>query len=157
MNKSYIKWFREVGVQDVAQVGGKNANLGEMYRHLTSLDVKVPNGFAVTSDAYLSFLEYNNLWEPLKKILYEELDIKSVESLETAGAKCRELIHDAKIPDDIQSAIISGYKKLQEEYGDEVRMAVRSSATAEDSAEASFAKTKSVGFSVRWPARSTPT
>ncbi len=139
MNETYIKWFDEIGTKDVAQVGGKNANLGEMYQHLSALNVKVPNGFAVTSEAYLYFLQENNLWEPLKKLLYEKLDIKSMQSLQKIAKECRELINNAQVPDKLKSKILLGYKKLQKEYGDDVRMAVRSSATAEDSPEASFA------------------
>jgi pyruvate, water dikinase len=139
MGRKYIKWFGEIGVQDVADVGGKNANLGEMYQNLTAIDVKVPNGFAVTSQAYEAFLDHNNLWDRLHALLYEELDIDSVESLQNVGAKCRALVSGAELPNELREAILQGYKKLQEEYGGDVRMAVRSSATAEDSPEASFA------------------
>ena len=139
MESVFIKWFSEVGTKDVAQVGGKNANLGEMYQHLTALDVKVPNGFAVTSEAYVYYLKENRLWEPLRELLYEQLDIKSMQSLQKIAKKCRDLIQNAQVPHKLQQKILQGYKKLQEEYGDDVRMAVRSSATAEDSPEASFA------------------
>lgn len=139
MSNIFVKWFSEVGTGDVAQVGGKNANLGEMYQNLTALDVKVPNGFAVTSDAYLYYLTENKLWDPLKELLYEKLDIKSVQSLQKIAKQCRDLIQNAQVPDKLKTKILKGYKKLKEEYGDDVRMAVRSSATAEDSPEASFA------------------
>lgn len=139
MNEKYIKWFKEIGLDDVVHVGGKNANLGEMYQHLSSLHVKVPNGFAVTSEAYLYFLEYNNLYEPLRKLLYEEMQIDDMQSLQEVGKKCRELIQNAEIPEDLKANIFSGYAGLKHEYGDDVRLAVRSSATAEDSPEASFA------------------
>ncbi len=87
MNEKYIKWFKEIGLDDVVHVGGKNANLGEMYQHLSSLHVKVPNGFAVTSEAYLYFLEYNNLYEPLRELLYEEMQIDDMQSLQEVGKK----------------------------------------------------------------------
>ena len=139
MNGKYIKWFKEIGLNDVALVGGKNANLGEMYQHLSSLHVKVPNGFAVTSQAYLSFLQYNNLLEPLRKLLYEELKIDDMQSLQSVGKKCRALIQNGKFPEEIKLNILKGYAGLRHEYGDDVLLAVRSSATAEDSLEASFA------------------
>ena len=134
----YIKWFKELSVKDVAEVGGKNANLGEMYSNLTSAGVKVPNGFAVTASAYKYILDYNNLWDELKKTL-DEMNIEDVASLQKAGAKCRELIQNAKIPDDLKEEIINNYHELKKEYGEDLSVAVRSSATAEDSPEASFA------------------
>ncbi len=135
---AYIKWFSEIGIKDVAEVGGKNASLGEMYNHLTPLGVKVPNGFAVTASAYRHYLDANDLWEPLRK-LFENFDPDNIDQLKEVGAKARQLILDAKVPDDLKSKILQGYEKLKAEYGEDVSLAVRSSATAEDSPTASFA------------------
>ncbi|OQX73303.1 MAG: phosphoenolpyruvate synthase [Campylobacteraceae bacterium 4484_4] len=138
MASPYIKWFEEIGIEDVAEVGGKNASLGEMYRNLSSAGVLVPNGFAVTADAYRYLLDANDLWGKLHALL-DDLDPDDVKMLQERGAACRELIYDAQIPEDLQIQIIEGYKRLREEYGEDVSLAVRSSATAEDSPEASFA------------------
>ncbi len=134
----YIKWFRELSVKDVAEVGGKNANLGEMYSNLTSAGVKVPNGYAVTASAYKYVLDYNNLWDKLKEIL-DNMDINDVASLQKVGKSCRDLIQNATVPDDLRKEIINNFYELKKEYGENVSVAVRSSATAEDSPEASFA------------------
>jgi pyruvate,water dikinase len=135
---SYVKWFNEIGIKNVAEVGGKNASLGEMYSNLTGEGVKVPNGFAVTASAYKAVLDYNDAWDKLKQIL-EVMDINDVASLQKAGAACRDIVYNATLPDDIKQAIIKNYHKLKDEYGENLSVAVRSSATAEDSPEASFA------------------
>ena len=135
---NYIKWFKEMGIKDVPEVGGKNASLGEMYRHLTSEGVRVPNGFAVTASAYQYILESNGAWEKLHEQL-DDLDPSDVTQLQERGAACRKIIHDCVIPDDLKDEILKGYKALRDEYGDGLSLAVRSSATAEDSPEASFA------------------
>ncbi|ADV46226.1 phosphoenolpyruvate synthase [Nitratifractor salsuginis] len=134
----FVKWFEEIGIEDVPEVGGKNASLGEMYRNLTGEGVRVPHGFAVTATAYRHVLEYNGL-EPKLHAILDGLDYDDVKALQEAGAKCRELIHNAKLPEDLKEEILSNYGKLKEEYGENVSLAVRSSATAEDSPEASFA------------------
>jgi len=133
-----IKWFNEIGIEDVAEVGGKNASLGEMYQSLTSEGVRVPNGFAVTSHAYTYVLDANNAWEKLHALL-DNLDVNNVDTLQSAGKKCREIVYNAKLPGDLREDILQAYKKLKEEYGETLSLAVRSSATAEDSPEASFA------------------
>ncbi len=133
-----IKWFSEIGIEDVAEVGGKNASLGEMYQNLTQEGVRVPNGFAVTASAYKYILDYNNLWEKLHAQL-DDLDPDNVKQLQERGAVCRDLIYNATIPDDLKAEILENYAKLKEEYGEHLSVAVRSSATAEDSPEASFA------------------
>ncbi len=134
----FVKWFEEIGIEDVPEVGGKNASLGEMYRNLTQEGVRVPHGYAVTATAYRHFIEANGLESKLHEIL-DGLDYDDVTALQKAGAACRKLIQEAPVPEDLQKEIIEGYRKLQEEYGDKVSLAVRSSATAEDSPEASFA------------------
>ena len=134
----YIKWFKEIGIKDVAEVGGKNASLGEMYNALSPLGVNVPNGFAVTATAYKHYLDYNNLWEPLAK-LFENFNPDDIDQLRIVGKKARELIMQGEVPDDLKREILDGYHELQKGYGEDVSLAVRSSATAEDSPTASFA------------------
>ncbi len=134
----YIKWFREIGIEDVPEVGGKNASLGEMYQNLTKEGVRVPNGFAVTASAYRYILDQNNAWEKLHKEL-DDLDPNNLKELQTRGKNCREIIQKCKIPEDLKEEILTGFKKLKEEYKEGLSLAVRSSATAEDSPEASFA------------------
>ncbi|MEN4053192.1 phosphoenolpyruvate synthase [Sulfurimonas sp. NWX79] len=133
-----VKWFNEIGIEDVAEVGGKNASLGEMYQNLTQLGVRVPNGFAVTSSAYRYILDTNNAWEKLHTEL-DNLDINDVDSLQKHGKACRDIIYSCEMPDDLKQDILNAYAKLKAEYGEELSLAVRSSATAEDSPEASFA------------------
>ncbi len=134
----YIKWFREIGIEDVAEVGGKNASLGEMYQSLTEEGVRVPNGFAVTASAYEYMLDYNDIWKTLHKQL-DDLDPDNMQELQKRGKACREAIEQCEFPDDLKKEILEGYKELKDEYGESLSMAVRSSATAEDSPEASFA------------------
>ena len=138
MHVVYVKWFKELGIEDVPEVGGKNASLGEMYRNLTGEGVRVPNGFAVTATAYRHVLEVNGAWERLHALL-DDLDYDDVEVLQKRGAACRKIIHKCEIPEDLKEEILRGYRELQKEYGDNLSLAVRSSATAEDSPEASFA------------------
>lgn len=138
MSNTYTRWFEEMGMDDVAQVGGKNASLGEMYQKLTAQGVRVPNGFAVTAEAYRMVLDENNAWSQLHEVL-DELDPDNLKDLQTRGAKARAIVAKSKLPETLQSEIINQYAKLKEQYGDDVSLAVRSSATAEDSPEASFA------------------
>jgi len=133
-----IKWFSEIGIEDVPEVGGKNASLGEMYRNLTSEGVLVPNGFAVTASAYKYVLDSNNMWGKLHKEL-DNLNVNSVDALQKAGKNCREIVYNCELPKDLKEEILNAYAKLKEEYGEKFSLAVRSSATAEDSPEASFA------------------
>ena len=112
-----IKWFNEIGIEDVAKVGGKNASLGEMYRNLTSEGVRVPNGFAVTADAYVEILDANSAWDKLHEQL-DNLDVNDVDALQSAGKKCREIVYNAKLPDDLRADILNAYEKLKEEYGE---------------------------------------
>ncbi len=136
--KNSIKWFSEIGIEDVTEVGGKNASLGEMYRNLTSEGVRVPNGFAVTASAYKAILDHNDAWEKLHAQL-DDLNPDNVEQLQERGAACRKIVYECEIPEDIKNDILENFRKLKEEYGESVSVAVRSSATAEDSPEASFA------------------
>ena len=135
---TYTKWFNEIGIEDIPDVGGKNASLGEMYQNLTNEGVRVPNGFAITASAYRHVLDSNDAWKQLHASL-DELNPDDVLDLQARGEKARKIIDDCDIPEDLKKEILSQYAKLKEEYGDDVSLAVRSSATAEDSPEASFA------------------
>jgi len=133
-----IKWFHEIGIEDVAEVGGKNASLGEMYQNLTAENVRVPNGFAITSSAYIYMLDANHAWNKLHALL-DTIDVNDIDELQTKGRQCREIIQECVIPDDLKNEILASYRTLKKEYGNSLSLAVRSSATAEDSPEASFA------------------
>ena len=133
-----IKWFNEIGIGDIAEVGGKNASLGEMYQNLTAEGVRVPNGFAITAWAYRNLLEKNGAWEKLHSLL-DDLNPDDMQELQSRAKACREIVHACVLPEELKSDILEGYKRLKEEYGENLSLAVRSSATAEDSPEASFA------------------
>src|SRR5919106_84448 len=136
--KSYIRWFEALGADDVAHVGGKNASLGEMIRALKDEGIRVPDGFATTADAYRAFLEANDLLPKIRARLKDWQDGDT--SLAQLGKGLRRLFQQAEFPEDIAAAICQAYRELSERYGsDEVDVAVRSSATAEDLPEASFA------------------
>ncbi|MFT7860411.1 MAG: phosphoenolpyruvate synthase [Sulfurimonas sp.] len=134
----YIKFFDEIDIEDIELVGGKNASLGEMYQHLVDSGVKVPYGFAVTVEGYNTFFEANDLLPKLHQEL-DSLEPDNVKQLQERAKKCREYILSADLPQELQDEILQGYKTLQKKYGDATTLAVRSSATAEDSPEASFA------------------
>ncbi|HNJ36497.1 MAG TPA: phosphoenolpyruvate synthase [Nitrosomonas sp.] len=137
--KAYIKWFDELSMRDIALVGGKNASLGEMYNHLTKLGVNVPAGFATTTEAYRDFLEANDLSQRIKHEL-DQLDVDDVAMLAITGKAIRTWLIEAVLPDQLLEAISIAYEKLEKSAGGEVvSFAVRSSATAEDLADASFA------------------
>ncbi len=135
---SLILWLNQISMKDIPLVGGKNASLGEMIRNLSSKGINIPDGFAVTADAYKYFINVNNLNEPIKKIL-SDLDKSNVEELKKRGKKIRNLILSGKMPEDLQNAIIEAYSEMEKKYGKNVDVAVRSSATAEDLPDASFA------------------
>jgi pyruvate,water dikinase len=135
----YIRWFEEVGSRDVATVGGKNASLGEMIGSLKDKGIQVPDGFATTASAYQAFLDKKNgLREKIKSLL-EELD-NNHRPINKIGQSIRRLMMDADFPDEVADAIKDSYGELCRQYNtDNVSVAVRSSATAEDLPEASFA------------------
>ncbi len=137
-NRVFVKWFNEVGIVDVPSVGGKNAALGEMFRNLVPLGVNVPDGFALTADAYRHFFKQTGLDEKIKNIL-ADLNTKDIRNLQTHGKKVREEILKADLPDDLNDAITGAYALLEQKYGKNRDVAVRSSATAEDLPGASFA------------------
>ncbi len=135
----WIRWFNELTIADVSKVGGKNASLGEMIRELTPKGVAIPNGFAVTADAYHAFIRYNELENSIHEIL-EGLDTHDVHDLLTRTGQVRRLILSGDFPDDMSEEIVENYWRLSEEYGmRSADVAVRSSATAEDLPNASFA------------------
>ncbi|MEO7953459.1 MAG: phosphoenolpyruvate synthase [Polaromonas sp.] len=138
MTSKFIRWFSEVGTADVALVGGKNASLGEMVRELGSQGVRVPNGFAVTAEAYRYLLDSNHAWQGLHEAL-DGLNVADVEDLARRAQRAREIIHAATMPDDLVKEILAAYARLRDEYGQQLTLAVRSSATAEDLPTASFA------------------
>jgi len=145
---SYIRTFGEIGNEDVPLVGGKNASLGEMYCSLSAEGVRVPNGFAITSEAYRYMLDKAGAWEPLHDAL-DDLDISDVVDLARRGKRARDIVYGAGIPEDLAHEILDAYRGLQEEYGEEVSLAVRSSGTAEDLPTASFAGQHETYLNVR--------
>ncbi|MEF8878802.1 MAG: phosphoenolpyruvate synthase [Candidatus Thermoplasmatota archaeon] len=138
MKKVFNIWFEDLGMNDVASVGGKNASLGEMISALKEKGVNVPSGFAVTAYAYKYTLEEAGVDEKIKEIL-SDLDTHDVNNLKERGQKVRELIKNTPLPEDLREDIKKHYKGMEERYGENVDVAVRSSATAEDLPDASFA------------------
>lgn len=135
----HVKFFEEISIQDIPQVGGKNASLGEMYRNLAPKGINLPNGFGTTADAYYYFLDQTGLRQKITDIL-EGLDVKDIDDLKVRGAKIRKAITAASFPDDMDDEIRRAYKQLSQICGrDNLIVAVRSSATAEDLPDASFA------------------
>jgi len=135
---NYIRWFEELCIDDIPLVGGKNASLGEMYRELTPKGVKVPNGFAITADAYRNMLDQADACDALHEAL-DDLDPDDVEDLAQRGAMARDIVYSATLPEDLQAQILDAFNELKKQYPDNISVAVRSSATAEDLPSASFA------------------
>ncbi len=135
---AFILWFDDIGIEDVPMVGGKNASLGEMYQKLTSKGVAVPHGYAITAYAYQYLLEKSGIEAAIRDVL-SDLDTHDMKNLAERGEKVRNIIRNAEFPQDLRDAIIAAYKKMEAEYGPSVDVAVRSSATAEDLPDASFA------------------
>ncbi len=135
---SYIKHFKDIRHTDGAQVGGKNASLGEMIHELSEQGVRVPGGFATTAEAYWHFVDENDLRQPLQEAL-AELDREDFSNLEEIGKKTRKLIREAQMPGDLAKAIKEAYAAMKEREKEMSSVAVRSSATAEDLPKASFA------------------
>ncbi len=136
--KELVLWFKDTGITDIPLVGGKNASLGEMLRHLTSQGVRIPNGFATTAHAWREFVASANL-EPRLRALFDGLDVQKLDQLEERARQARALILETAFPSDLQSAITGAYLELCHQFGENTDVAVRSSATAEDLPEASFA------------------
>lgn len=134
----YVRWFKEIKIEDVPLVGGKNASLGEMYRELSGAGIKIPNGFAITAEAYWHVVKSADIQEQLRETIVG-LDKNQVADLARRGKKARDLILGAGIPNDLWAEIKAAYDQLGKEYGPDPDVAVRSSATAEDLPTASFA------------------
>lgn len=133
-----IRWFEDIGIDDIPLVGGKNASLGEMYRELASQGVKVPNGFAITAEAYRSFLRTTGLDQRITQII-RGLDTRDLDNLRQRGRQIRQAMLAASLQQDLEQAIGEAYDRLSDGHVDLVDVAVRSSATAEDLPDASFA------------------
>jgi pyruvate,water dikinase len=148
MARHYIRWFEEIGIGDVASVGGKNASLGEMVRNLGRYGIKVPPGFATTADGYRHFLSANNLEPLIASRLAEFKDGKA--SVAEVGSALRAAVLKAEWPEDLAGAICQAYRDLSQRLGSDVAdVAVRSSATAEDLPDASFAGQQETFLNVR--------
>jgi len=146
---AFVLPFNKVDIKDIPFVGGKNASIGEMYRDLKKKGVEIPNGFAVTAYAYNYFLEKAGIKPKIKKIL-STLDIKDTRNLMARGKKIRETILKSEIPEELKKEIIKHYKKLSREYNEiYTDVAVRSSATAEDLPDASFAGQQETYLNIR--------
>ncbi len=147
---NYIRFFDQIRITDIPLVGGKNASLGEMIQTLSQLGVRVPNGFALTVVAYHRFMEFNKLSEPIKSLLAPITKDSDTKALEQAGKKVRELILASSLPSDIAQELSEAYKTLSSHYGElAISVAVRSSATAEDLPNASFAGQQETFLNVR--------
>ena len=139
LKKNFILWFDEISIKDVPLVGGKNGSLGEMYRYLTPKGINIPKGFAITAQAYFYFLEKNGIKNTISDLL-KKIDPKDIKNLQKISKQIRELILKTPLPEDLEKEIIAAYSELSKEYKVEnLDVAVRSSATAEDLPSASFA------------------
>lgn len=136
--RSLVLWFDEVGIEDVSVVGGKNASLGEMIQQLSPQGINVPMGFATTAYAYRYFIQTSGIEEKLRS-LFSDLDVEDVNNLRQRGKQARALMLHTPFPAELRQAITTAYEKLCEIYGADTDVAVRSSATAEDLPDASFA------------------
>lgn len=138
MGSDWIRWFSELGVADVPLVGGKNASLGEMFRELSAQGVRVPNGFAVTAEAYRDVLDRADAWPRLRAAL-DGLNVHDVDDLARRARTARDIVLAAPLPDELVAQVARAHAALRDQYGDTLSLAVRSSATAEDLPTASFA------------------
>ena len=149
MNKKrLVIWFDELQLKDIPEVGGKNASLGEMRQNLQKKGVNIPDGYAVTAHAYRYLIESAGIWDKIKEIL-KDLDTHDIRNLSARGRKVRSLIYNAKMPGDLRDEIVKAYRRLCEEYGENTDVAVRSSATAEDLPDASFAGQQETFLNIR--------
>jgi pyruvate,water dikinase len=148
MEKVFIKWFEDLKIEDVPLVGGKNASLGEMIRNLGEKGVNVPGGFAVTAYAYQFMIEKASIDIKIKEIL-SDLDTHDVHNIAERGGKIRKLIKNTPIPTELEEDIRKYYREMEKQYGKNVDVAVRSSATAEDLPDASFAGQQETYLNVR--------
>jgi pyruvate,water dikinase len=144
----FVKWFEEIGAEDVALVGGKNASLGEMIRNLDKRGITVPLGFAITAEAYKYVVEKAGINQKIKDTL-ADLDTHDMKNLSKRGEKIRNLIRTAPCPRELEEEIRISYREMEKKYGGGVDVAVRSSATAEDLPTASFAGQQTTYLNVR--------
>ena len=134
-----ILFFNQISIADIGKVGGKNASLGEMYSQLSTKGVNIPNGFALTADAYRLFCNQNNLTQQLNDLI-KTVDTNQYTNLVAVGNQTRQLILESVFPAQLQTALVQAYHQLSEQCGtQQLTVAVRSSATAEDLPTASFA------------------
>lgn len=143
---NFVVGLETLGMGDVEKVGGKNASLGEMISGLSKVGVKVPGGFATTAEAYRDFLDGNGLYQRIHSLL-DDLDINDIRALTTAGAKIRRWIMDEPFRPELEESIIKAYQSLSGD--DDLPVAVRSSATAEDLPDASFAGQQETFLNIR--------
>ncbi|HXD78502.1 MAG TPA: phosphoenolpyruvate synthase [Puia sp.] len=152
MNSRIIEPLSAVGMADIDRVGGKCASLGEMTRNLSSLGIRIPGGFVITTDAYYQFMQQSGL-EPMVQNMLGQVDTGNVESLRRTGLSIRQAISNARFPHELSHQIIESYEELSRTYGQQATdVAVRSSATAEDLPDASFAGQQETFLNVRGPA-----
>ncbi len=144
----FVKWFEDLRIEDVPSVGGKNASLGEMIRTLGEKGVKVPSGFAITAYAYKYMIEKAGIDVKIREIL-SDLNTNDVHNLAERGQKIRDLIRSTPIPHELEEDIRTHYREMENRYGQNVDVAVRSSATAEDLPDASFAGQQETYLNVR--------
>jgi pyruvate,water dikinase len=144
----FVKWFEDIGVKDLALVGGKNASLGEMIRSLAEKGINVPSGFAITAEAYRHVVERAGISQRIKDALMG-LDTHDMKNLAQRGKQIRNLIRTAPCPSDLEEEIRAAYREMEKKYGRDVDVAVRSSATGEDSPTASFAGQQATFLNVR--------
>ncbi len=138
MKNKFVLWLKDIRLKDVPLVGGKNAALGEMISHLAKIGIDVPNGFAITAHAYRYFLEDTGLKSEIRRVL-QGLNTRDIKNLQEKGKQVRHLIREALLPQDLIQEITQAYASLGKIYGGNPDVAVRSSATAEDLPDASFA------------------
>ena len=148
MIEEFVKWFEDLRIEDVPSVGGKNASLGEMIRTLGEKGVNVPSGFAITAYAYKYMIEKAGIDTKIREIL-SDLNTHDVHNLAERGGKIRNLIKSTPIPPELEEAIRQEYRNMEKRYGENVDVAVRSSATAEDLPDASFAGQQETYLNVR--------
>ena len=144
----FVKWFEELQIGDVPSVGGKNASLGEMIRNLGEKGINVPSGFAITAYAYKYMIEKEGIDVKIKEIL-SDLNTHDVQNLAERGQKIREIIRSTPIPPELEEEIRRHYREMESRYGQNVDVAVRSSATAEDLPDASFAGQQETYLNIR--------
>jgi len=148
MGTPTVLWFKQLGMHDVELVGGKNSSLGEMIQHLSKAGVSVPDGFATTAEAYREFLAHEGLADRINAQL-SALDVDDVQTLAKTGKAIREAVMKAPFPAALEKEIRAAYQQLLDEAGVEISVAVRSSATAEDLPDASFAGQQETFLNVR--------